>query len=206
MGKLLRFVPLACALALAACSAEASKPTPPPAAPAAAPEAKPAPMAARAVTATAKVAKVDQKKRMVTLKGADGKTKTIHVGPEVKNLPQVKAGDTVVVTYYESIALAVKKKGEAEVGVTSASDTTTAEEGKMPAAVTATTTTITAKITAIDTENQTVTVKGPRGNSVTVKAQDPANLAKLKKGDLVQLTYTEAVAVSVERQAKAGSK
>ena len=44
------------------------------------------------VTATATVVKVDQKNRIVTLKGEDGTVEDIEVGDEVKNLPQVKAG------------------------------------------------------------------------------------------------------------------
>ena len=47
------------------------------------------------MTATAMVLEVDQKHRTLTLKGEDGKPFTIQVGDEVRNLAQVKAGDTV---------------------------------------------------------------------------------------------------------------
>jgi hypothetical protein len=43
-----------------------------------------------------------------------------------------------------------------------------------------------------------VTLKGPEGKSVTVKAENPKNLAKVKVGDEVEVTYTEALAISVE--------
>ena len=48
--------------------------------------------------------KIDYKTRMVTLVGADGEPFTIKAGDEVKNLAQVKVGDEVVATYYQSIA------------------------------------------------------------------------------------------------------
>ena len=46
---------------------------------------------------------------MVTLKGPDGNVFTVHCGDQVKNLAQVKKGDLVQVTYYESLAYEVKK-------------------------------------------------------------------------------------------------
>jgi hypothetical protein len=53
------------------------------------------------------------------------------------------------------------------------------------------------EITAIDAGKQTVTIKGPGGNTLTVKARDPKNLAKVKVGDTLVVTYTEALAVAV---------
>src|SRR3990172_5146847 len=66
-----------------------------------------------AVTVTATVVAINLKKREVTLRGPDGTTDTIHVDDRVKNLPQVRKGDQVVATYYESVAVQVKKPGEA---------------------------------------------------------------------------------------------
>jgi len=56
---------------------------------------------------------------------------------------------------------------------------------------------MTATIEAIDQVNGTVTLKGPQGNSRTIKARDPKNLQRVQVGDLVDITYTEAVAVRV---------
>jgi hypothetical protein len=44
---------------------------------------------------TAKVIAVDPAQRTVTLQGASGKTRTIEVGDQVRNLDQIKVGDTV---------------------------------------------------------------------------------------------------------------
>jgi len=44
---------------------------------------------------TATVDKVDLSTREVTLKGVDGRLETVRVGPEARNLGQVKAGDVV---------------------------------------------------------------------------------------------------------------
>ena len=60
-------------------------------------------------TATATVKAVDLDKREVTLVTPDGKEQTVTVGPEARNLPQVKVGDQVVVKFYQAIALQLKK-------------------------------------------------------------------------------------------------
>jgi hypothetical protein len=44
-----------------------------------------------------------------------------------------------------------------------------------------------------------VTLKWLNGNTETVKVQDPKNLEKVRVGDQVVITYTEAVAISVEK-------
>jgi hypothetical protein len=60
--------------------------------------------------------------------------------------------------------------------------------------------TVTATIEAIDKATRVVTLKGPAGNSVEIKA--PAEMEgfnSLKVGDLVSATYHQAVAVSVRK-------
>ena len=57
-------------------------------------------------------------------------------------------------------------------------------------------------ITGIDKKKGTVTLTGPEGESFDVKVLNPANLDRVDEGDLVDITYTEAMAVSVERVEK----
>jgi acid stress-induced BolA-like protein IbaG/YrbA len=193
------------ALLAASCSTMRSKPETPPAAaqPAAMQMAAPTPVVSgtvgeTAVQVTAKVLKIDLKTRHVTLEGPDGKHFTIVASDRVKNLPQVKKGDLVVATYYQSVAYDVMKPGDAAPGVASAGTLDTAKLGAKPGATGARVTTVTATITGIDKTKQTVTLTGPDGDVVTVKARNPANLDKVKTGDLVQITLTEALAISVE--------
>ena len=151
------------------------------------------------VTIQARVVAINQKTREVTLRGHDGKEVTFKVDPAVKNLPQVKKGDDVTATYYQSLAIHVRKPGSAKPGVTGAEDLITAAPGSMPGAATASTVEIVATVTKVDKANSEITLKGPKGKTVTVAVQDPANLDKVKKGDLLQIAYTEAVAIAVEK-------
>ena len=58
--------------------------------------------------------------------------------------------------------------------------------------------TVTTTVTAVDLPNGTVTLTGPRGHAQTVKAANMANLRKVQVGDLVDITYTEALAIEVK--------
>ena len=58
--------------------------------------------------------------------------------------------------------------------------------------------TVTSTIEAIDTRAGTVTLKSADGETITTKVRDPEKLKLVGVGDLVELTYTEAIAVSVE--------
>jgi hypothetical protein len=150
-------------------------------------------------TLTATVQAVDLKKRTVTLKGSEGNVFTIKVDDSVKNLPQVKVGDQVVAQYYEAIAVEVMKPGEAPGGASAKEAVATAKPGEKPAGVVVSTVTVTTTIENINKKDQTVTLKGPQGNTEVVKVRNPQNLEKVKVGDEVVITYTQALAISVEK-------
>ncbi len=155
-------------------------------------------------TISATVEAIDLKTRMVTLRGPEGRTETIEVPPEARNLAQVKVGDKLVVKYYQSVGASLKPKayaattsGNADAAVAGAR----AAPGAKPAGAVGGTVSATVTIDSVDQKTNTVTFKGPEGMLRNVQVQDPAAqkfVATLKKGDLVELTYTEALAVSVE--------
>jgi hypothetical protein len=154
------------------------------------------------VTATATVEAIDLQKRVVTLKGPKGNVFDVMVGEEARNLPQVKVGDQVKVKYYESIAYRIVKPGEGISGAQETAALERARKGEKPGGMMGRQVTIRATITAIDKKKQMVTLKGPEGKSVTVKAENPENLKKVKVGDDVEITYTEALAISVDEAKK----
>jgi hypothetical protein len=152
--------------------------------------------------ARATVTAVDQAQRLVTLKDEKGEEVVIEVPQEVKNLNQVKVGDEVVVSYTEALAWQVKPAGQGAPGVSADEGVTTAKPGDKPGVGARSAVTLTTTITAIDLALGTVTLTGPGGNSKTIKARDPANLKKVQVGDLVDITYSEAVAVAVRPAGK----
>ena len=161
-------------------------------------EKKPKVVKERVATVKATVEAIDLQNRVVTLKGPKGKVFDLKVGEEAKNLPQVKVGDEVVAKYYESIAVQVQKPGEVG-GVAQTQAVAAAKPGERPAGMVANQITITATVEAIDPKKTFVTLKGPQGKVVDVRVRDPKNLENVKVGDQVAITYTEALAISVEK-------
>lgn len=155
------------------------------------------------VETTATVKAIDQQTRQVTLTRADGTPVSFVAGDEVRNLAQVKVGDQVKVAYYESLAYEVKKSSGGMPGASVAEKASRAKLGEKPGAAGARVTTVTATIVNIDRATMEVTLRGPDGNTFVVHAKDPQKVAAVTVGDLVDLTYTEAVAISVEPGAPA---
>jgi hypothetical protein len=166
---------------------------------------KPSGMKERIIEAIATVEAIDVDKRIVTLKGPKGNVFELKVGERARNLSQVKVGDQVKVKYYESLAFEVKKAG-APSEATASSGVARAKEGEKPAGIAANQVTVTATVEDINTKNNHVTLKGPEGRILDVKVKDPKNLKNVQKGDQVVLTYTEALAVSVEPMKKKKEK
>jgi hypothetical protein len=149
------------------------------------------------VEARAMVTGIDLPQRLVALKDEKGQEIVVEVSEAVRNLDQVKVGDEVVVSYTEALAWQVKAAGEGAPGVSTGTDVTRAKPGDKPGGTVGRTVTVSATITAIDMAHDTVTLTGPGGRSQTIKARDPANLRKVQVGDLVDITYSEAVAIAV---------
>jgi hypothetical protein len=152
-------------------------------------------------TVTGTVEAIDLASRVVTLKGPKGNLFDLKVGEQAKNLPQVKVGDRVVVKYYQSIAARVMKPGEAG-GATSTQALETAKPGERPGGIAANMVTVTATVADISPKKTYVSLKAPDGKIYDVKVKDPKNLENVKVGDQVEITYTEALAVSVEKPKK----
>jgi len=150
------------------------------------------------VTVTA----IDKAMRTVTVKGPRGKTKTLKIGKEARNFDQVKVGDMITVTYIEALTLRLEKAEGAKPGRTVTEEIKRAAPGEKPGGELTSQVTIVGTVTAIDAKTQLVTVRGPEGNEVDLKVEDPAKLKSLKAGDLVKATYTEALAISVSAPAK----
>jgi hypothetical protein len=166
----------------------------------AAPKAMPGKGVAGSVTVRGTIDAIDKGKGTITLKGPQGRTVTLDVKDRAK-LDAVKVGDPVVATYIEAVAFQVRKAGSAAPGATVKEAQVGSKPGETPAGAVGREVTVTATITALDLKARTVTIKGPQGNSETFKIRDPKNAEGVKVGDLVDITYTQALAVTLDKPA-----
>ena len=156
---------------------------------------------AQAVDVTATISALDAAKREITLKGPDGKEVTMVAGPEVKNYGQLKVGDKVDIQYVEALVLELKKGGGLPVARTEKESMTSAKPGETPGAKGARKVTVVGDVIALDAATQTVTLKGPQ-RTADLKVRDKKQFDMISKGDQIEATYTEALAVAVKPSAK----
>jgi len=145
---------------------------------------------------------VDQKHRLLALESDDGGRMVLPVAEEFRDFERARVGDQVVVSYTEAIAWQVKPADNGAPGVSTRETSSNPRPGEAPGGTIERALTITATISAFDPASGTATLTGPQGRAQTFKVHRPADLEKLRVGDLVEITYSEALAVGVRPQAK----
>jgi aspartate carbamoyltransferase catalytic subunit len=148
-------------------------------------------------TLTATVENIDPATRQVTVRKPDGTHEVFFVPTTVKRFDTLKVGDKITARHYENIVLRMQPPGSKDVDKT-ARDVATPAAGTGTAGTLAHQRTITATITAIDPKEPSVTFTGPNNFKFHTKVQDVNALSKVKVGDKVDITWTEATLVSIE--------
>jgi hypothetical protein len=146
-------------------------------------------------TVTASVEAIDKAARSVTVKKPDGTYDVFYFPETIRRFDALKVGDKITAKYYENLVLRVKAPGEKDVN--SASGGTVRAEGKL-AGTTSRQRTITATIAAIDQAVPSITFTGPNGWKYSSRVEDKKALEKVKVGDRLDITWTEALILSVE--------
>jgi hypothetical protein len=109
----------------------------------------------------------------------------------------------VVARYVEALTLELQKPGTAASdAVTVREDAARAKPGERPAVAGTRQVSALVKVIAVDPKASTIKVKTPKGNIETLNVQNPDQFKVVKKGDQVEVTYTEALALSVEAAPK----
>ena len=159
---------------------------------------KPSFFISQSSTVNAMIEAIDHETRVVTLRLSDDETVTFTASEEARNLDQVSVGDIVTAEYEESLSIEVvanegMEPGEGEIGAMART-----AKGEMPGLSAMDTHIVTATVEDINLEKNTFKLKGPDGTVNEYVAQNPDNLRRAAVGDLVIITTTQTVAISVE--------
>lgn len=146
-------------------------------------------------TTTVSVEAIDSARRQVTVKKPDGNYESFYVPQDIKKFDTLKVGDKITARYYENIILNVAAPGAAPRNDESVAVTPTATG---TAGTAAHQRTVTVTITAIDMNTPSVTFTGPNRWKYSTKVKDKAALSKVKVGDNVDITWTEALVLSID--------
>ncbi|HET9326245.1 MAG TPA: hypothetical protein VFQ05_05685 [Candidatus Eisenbacteria bacterium] len=160
---------------------------------------------AAAIHVAFSVEAVDAEKRLITLKGPQGNVGEYEVGDQVQRLAEIKPGDKIHAEY-KVAAVAELREPTAEEKSAPLVAVTAGERGTAeapPAAGIGRAVRVVTTIDALDRANQSITVKGPEGNTVTARVEDPAVFERLSVGQTIVVKFAETLVLSVQPKAKA---
>ena len=159
---------------------------------------KPSFFASQTTKITAVVEAIDHETRVVTLRRPQGDTVTFTASDEARNLDQVFVGDIVNAEYEEILSIKVVANDGTEPEKLELAGMERTAKGEMPEVAAFNVQSVTATVEEINLEANTYKLKGPDGTINEYVARNPDNLRRSAVGDLVIITTSEAVAISVE--------
>ena len=159
---------------------------------------KPSFFASQTMTITAVVESIDHETRVVTLRRPQGDTVTFTAGEEARNLDQVAVGDIVNAEYEEILSIEVVANDGTEPTMLELGGMERSAKGEMPGLAAFDAQQVISTVEEINLEANTFKLKGPDGTVNEYVARNPDNLRRSEVGDLVIITTSQAVALSVE--------
>jgi len=136
------------------------------------------------VQASVKVTSLDASQHTITLQHADGSTKTFSLADSVKNLDQVKVGDTIDATVKGELSIYILDNGM----LPNADGTTHAR-----------TINFNAKVLSVDRSYRLLTVQFINGQKFTIKAALDVMLEKMAPGDDVVMRSNVITAIAIKK-------
>jgi len=151
------------------------------------------------VKVTVAVVAVDVAARTITLNGPSGEG-TFQVGPEVKRLAEIKAGDKISAEYKVAAVseLRVPTEEEKKAPLVLSRGADRAPSDQPPGAAAARALRMVATIQSVDAAAKTFEVRGPLAGVVRVRVDDAAAFSSLKAGQAIVVTFLETLLLSVE--------
>ena len=147
------------------------------------------------------VTDIDAETREITLMGTDGGLVTITAGEDVERFDEIGVDDVIKFEYYTYIKAEFRDPTPEEVAepLQMIAEAGKAPEGIDPAAVVGAVVKAVVTIEALNRPFMLATVSGPNGNYVSIPMEDEELMKELHIGEVLILTYAEAVAVALEK-------
>lgn len=147
------------------------------------------------------VTDINAETRDITLMGTDGGLMTITAGEDVERFDEISIDDVIKFDYYTYIKAEFRDPTPEEVAepVQMVAEGGKAPEGVDPAAVVGAVVKAVVTIEALNRPFMIATVSGPNGNYVSIPMEDEELMKELHIGEVLILTYAEAVAVALEK-------
>jgi hypothetical protein len=136
---------------------------------------------------------IDQGKRAMNIKTADGSFVAVDVPQSVQRFNEFKVGDMVQATYNNNVMVRVKAPGEAAVDTGD-----TGEARSLTSGTQVVTRRMTASIVDIDRGASSISFEGPNGWKYSRRVVDPTVFAQVNVGDRVDIIWNTDLTVTVQ--------
>ena len=147
------------------------------------------------------VTAINAETREITLMGTDGGLVTLTAGEEVERFDEIAVNDVLKFEYYTYLKAEFRAPTEEEIAepLQMMAEGGKAPEGMDPGAVVGAVVKAVVTIEALNRPFMVATVKGPGGNYVSIPMQDEQLITELRIGQVLILTYAEAMAIALEK-------
>jgi hypothetical protein len=147
---------------------------------------------------------IDYEGRDVTLEGPLGNKVTLNAGAEVERLQEFAVGDLVVATYVQSLSGELREPTEEELLIpwVEIDAAAIADETMEPGVGVGQAIKAVCTIEGMNRATRTVTVLDPQGDYHVIGDVDPEKMAGVTLGQTIILTYTRAMALSLEKHSE----
>lgn len=145
------------------------------------------------LTVVGKVTDIKKETREITLMGSNGDLLTVAASDEVQRFDEIAVGDIISFGYIRYLKAEFRQPTPEEIAnpLTVVSETAKAPEGLNPAGAMGSIVKGVVTIEALNRPFMLATVKGPKGNYLTLPVEDVTLLEKLHIGQVLVLTYAE---------------
>ena len=147
------------------------------------------------------VTEINAETKEITLMGTDGGLVTMTAGEDVERFDEIAVDDVIKFEYFTYLKAEFRDPTPEEVAepVQIIAEAGKAPEGIDPAAVVGAVVKAVVTIEALNRPFMVATVSGPNGNFVSIPMEDEKLMTELHIGEVLILTYAEAVAIALEK-------
>jgi len=147
------------------------------------------------------ITEIDSDTREITIMGSQGELHTVTAGEEVERFDEIEVGEIITFDFYKYMKAEFRKPTaeEMEEPLMVLAEAGKADMDMEPGAAIGAVVKAVVTIQTISLQFMYVSIKGPNGNFSTIHVEDEELIKKLHVGQVVILTYAEAIAVSLEK-------
>ncbi len=147
------------------------------------------------------ITEIDKEAREISIIGSNGELHTIIASEEVKRFDEIEVGEIITFEYYKYLKAEFRKPTAEELAepLVILAEADKAGMDMEPGVAVGAIVKAVVTIQVINLPFMYVSIQGPAGNFTAIPVEDKELIQKLHVGQVVILTYAEAVAVSLTK-------